>query len=117
MIRIKKVVTLVFCMLLASSLTSCFPRDDPWHPYYYEEYEIDAEIIAAYETEPSNEYILIPDTGCRFILEIDGEKKSFNVDETVYHSYKEGDTIHLRVEKKYKKDNDMFVSVDYYLVE
>ncbi len=98
MIRIR-VVTLVFCMLLASSLTSCFPRDDPWHPYYYKVHEIDAEIIAAYETEPSNEYILIPDTGYRFILGIEGEVKKFNVDEIIFHTHKKGDTIRLKIEK------------------
>ena len=108
-----------FCILLfvMCTLTSCWSRDDPWHPYYYKVHEIDAEIIATYETEPSNEYLLIPDTGYRFILGIEGEVKEFKADEIMFHTHKKGDTIRLKIEKKYRKDNDKYVDTNYYFVE
>ena len=108
----------LFCILLTvmCTLTACWPRDDPWHPYYYEQETIQCEIIVAYEGTPSDDYIIIPDTGCRFILNVEGEEKTFGVPEDYYHRHKEDNTIPLLVEKKFNKSDDKLVSVEYYLV-
>lgn len=98
-------------------LTSCYAKDDPWNPCYYEEYETTATIVEKFETKPSNNYLLIPDTGYRFILEIEGENIPLRVSKSDYHSYEEGDTLKIYIEKEYQKDHDKLVNTDYYLIE
>lgn len=98
-------------------LTSCYSKDDPWNPCYYEEYETTGTIVKKFETKPNKNYLVIPDTGCRFIIEIEGKKKPLCVSESDYYSYEEGDILKIYVEKEYQKDDDKLVNVYYYLIE
>ncbi len=113
----RKLFCILLIALLACTLTACWPRDDPWHPYYYETETIQCEILAAYEGTPSDDYLLIPDSGCRFVLLIEGEEKTFGVPEDYYHLHKEDTSIPIQVEKKFRKDNDQLVNTEYYLVD
>lgn len=103
--------------VLGILFTSCYAKDDPWNPCSYEEYETTGTIVEKFETKPNNEYLLIPDTGYRFLIEIEGERKPFSVSESDYRSYVEGDTLKIYVEKEYQKDDDKLVNIDYYLIE
>ena len=108
---------LLLIAVLGILLTSCYAKDDPWNPCYYEEYESTGTIVEKFETKPNNNYLLIPDSGYRFIIEIEEERKTFSVSESDYHSYVEGDTLRIYVEKEYQKDDDKLVNAYYYLVE
>lgn len=103
--------------IIGTLLTSCYAKDDPWNPYKYEEYETTGTIVKKYETDPNSNYLLIQDTGYRFILEIEGERKPLCVSESDYYCYEEGDTLKIYVEKEYQKDDDKLVNVYYYLIE
>ena len=72
--------------------------------------------MAAYEGTPSDDYLIIPDSGYRFILKVEGVEKTFGVPESYYHLHKDDDTIPLLVEKKFRKEDDKLVGIEYYLV-
>lgn len=102
--------------IMSALLTSCYAKDDPWNPCYYEEYESTGTIVKKYEEKRNSNYILIQDSGYRFLIEIEGERKTFSVSKSDYYSYDEGDTLKIYIEKEYQKD-DKLVNTDYYLIE
>ena len=112
----KRIRTFCILLIVLCTLTSCWSRDDPWHPYYYNEYETEAKLIAAYEGTPSDDYLIIPDSRYRFILKVEGVEKTFGVPESYYYLHKDDDTIPLLVEKKFKKGDHTLVDTEYYLV-
>ena len=111
--RFKKVFGIL--LFVVCTLTACWGKDDPWHPYYYEEYEVEADLIVAYKGEPSGEYLIIPDSGYRFIIKVEGEEKTFCVQESFFQLHKNDKKITLFVEKKFDKENGQQVDEKYSL--